>query len=54
MNRLTAAKIKSANVREKLKGYPLQTIHEEDGELPKMILKKSLNLEIIISESFLK
>jgi len=39
---------------EILKSYPLQTIHEEDGEVPKMVLKKSLNPEIIISESFVK
>lgn len=39
---------------EILKSYPLQTIHEEDGEVPKMTLKKSLNPEIIISESFVK
>ena len=39
---------------EILKSYPLQTIHEENGEVPKMVLKKSLNPEIIISESFVK
>lgn len=39
---------------EILKSYPLQAIHEEEGEASKVVMKKSLNPEIIISESFSK
>jgi len=39
---------------EILRSYPIQTIHEEEGEVQKVVLKKSLNPEIIISESFSK
>lgn len=49
--------LKPAIILEKiveiLKSYPLQTIQDEDGEA-KPKLKKSLNPEIIISESFVK
>lgn len=49
--------LKPAIILEKiieiLKSYPLQTIQDEDVET-KPILKKSLNPEIIISESFVK
>jgi hypothetical protein len=49
--------LKPAIILEKiieiLKSYPLQTIQDEDGEV-KRKLKKSLNPEIIISESFVK
>ncbi|MGF1637100.1 MAG: helicase-related protein [Cyclobacteriaceae bacterium] len=50
--------LKPAIILEKiveiLRSYPLQTIQEEDGEASKVVLKKSLNPEIIISESFSK
>lgn len=49
--------LKPAIILEKiveiLKSYPLQTIQDEDGEA-KPKLRKSLNPEIIISESFVK
>lgn len=56
MNSLTVSSIKPAIIVERgveiLKLYPIQTIHGKDGEMPKMGLKKSLNPEIIITESF--
>ncbi|WP_163380630.1 hypothetical protein [Cyclobacterium sp. SYSU L10401] len=58
MNSLTVSSIKPAIIVERgveiLKLYPIQTIHGKDGEMPKMGLKKSLNPEIIITESFSK
>lgn len=52
------APLKPALILEKITGilrsYPLQAMHEEDEDAAKPRLKKSLNPEIIISESFVK